>query len=219
MSVRVMTQVWEVDLPDSEKLVLLALADCANDEGGCWPSMKTLTAKCSKSDRTIQAAIKSLVAKGHLSRVEKPGKGCHYSVHPRCVEASELTPEAASPRSGFPPKGTTLTPEGNDVNPRSGFGQTVKNHQEPPKESEAKVSRPEGVSVQLWRDFLKLRNAKRAPLTESALKSILREVEKAGWTLPDALEECVARGWQAFKAEWVPKSPAAQRALEPVVGI
>ena len=99
-----MTAVWDIPLPDSEKIVLLALADCANDEGHCWPSMATLARKCSKSDRTVQAAIKSLVDSGHLTRREVPGKGCNYTVHPR---------------SGF-------TPEGNDRDPRSRFGQTVK---------------------------------------------------------------------------------------------
>lgn len=102
MSVRIMAAVWLVKLPDSEKLVLLALADCANDEGGCWPSMATLADKCSKSDRTVQASIKSLCAAGHLTRNEKPGKGVDYTVHPR----SDCTPEVASP-----PKRTTPTPE------------------------------------------------------------------------------------------------------------
>jgi hypothetical protein len=131
MSVRVMTQVWALDLPDSEKLVLLALADCANDEGGCWPSMKTLADKCSKSDRTVQAAIQSLVSKGHLTREENPGKGCHYYVHPRFPKADAPTPEAASPRKDFAPKQVRATPEAASPDPRSGFGQTVKNHQEP----------------------------------------------------------------------------------------
>lgn len=102
MSIRLMSAVWSVDLPDSEKLVLLALADCANDEGQCWPSMANLARKCSKSDRTIQAAIKELVSKGHLTRKETPGRGCRYIVHPR----SDCTPERSSP-----PKGTTRTPE------------------------------------------------------------------------------------------------------------
>lgn len=104
-----MTAVWSVTLPDSEKIVLLALADCANDEGLCWPSMATLAAKCSKSDRTVQAAIKSLVASGHMSRQEIAGRGCRYIVHP--------TPEAAAPPKPLhpeaisPPKRTALTPE------------------------------------------------------------------------------------------------------------
>ena len=75
MSIRIMTAVWDTTLPDSEKIVLLALADCANDEGWCWPGMETLAAKCSKSDRTVQKAISALCAAGHLTRIERPGRG------------------------------------------------------------------------------------------------------------------------------------------------
>jgi hypothetical protein len=104
-----MTLVWELELPDSEKLVLLALADCANDEGHCWPGMTALKKKCSKSDRTVQIAIKMLCAKGHLTRREVPGKGCNYTVHPIVRFAS--TPEESAPRRICAPKGTTQTPE------------------------------------------------------------------------------------------------------------
>jgi Helix-turn-helix domain/DnaA N-terminal domain len=109
MSIKIMTAVWELTLPDSEKLALLALADCANDEGWCWPSMATLSRKCSKSDRTLQKAIASLVEKGHLSRDERPGKGVLYRIHPR----SDCTPENSSP-----PKPTTNTPEAASDNPK-----------------------------------------------------------------------------------------------------
>ena len=109
MSVRIMSLVWEMELPDSEKIVLLALADCANDEGHCWPGMPSLVKKCCKSDRTIQAAIRTLCAKGHLTRREVVGKGCNYTVHPIVRFASPRTgfaPEAASP-----PKPLAQTPE------------------------------------------------------------------------------------------------------------
>lgn len=95
MSIKLMTAVWEIDLPASDKLVLLALADCANDEGGCWPSMATLVKKCSKGERTVQAAIKSLADAGHITRDERPGKGCFYTVHPRnnCAPAKSAPPQ------------------------------------------------------------------------------------------------------------------------------
>lgn len=105
-----MSLVWELELPDSEKLVLLALADCANDEGHCWPGMATLTKKCSKSDRTVQLAIKMLVTKGHLTRREVPGKGCNYTVHPIVRFAADPRSDNA-PEVTTPPKGTTPTPE------------------------------------------------------------------------------------------------------------
>ena len=64
-------------------------------------------------------------------------------------------------------------------------------------------AKPEGVSSQTWADFLALRKQKRADLSQTALAGIEREAVKAGWSLESALAECVARGWQAFKADWV----------------
>ena len=65
------------------------------------------------------------------------------------------------------------------------------------------VIQPFEVPDQVWNDFLKLRKAKKAPLTQTALDAIEREVKISGWTLEDALTECVSRGWQGFKASWV----------------
>lgn len=63
--------------------------------------------------------------------------------------------------------------------------------------------KPESVNQDVWDDFLAIRKAKRAPLTNTALDAIQREAAKAGWTLNEALSESVARGWQGFKADWV----------------
>src|SRR6478672_7489549 len=99
MSVRMMTLVWELELPDSEKLVLLALADCANDEGGCWPSIATLARKCSKRERTIQTCVRMLCLKGHLTQTQVSGRGCSYVVHPivRFAPRSGCTPANDAP--------------------------------------------------------------------------------------------------------------------------
>lgn len=64
------------------------------------------------------------------------------------------------------------------------------------------------VSAQVVQDFKALRAKKKAPLTITALKIIVFEAEKAGYTLQQALETCCARGWQSFKADWV-KSQAS----------
>lgn len=77
-----MSAVWAIALPDSEKLVMLALADWSDDAGYCWPSVAKLALKCSKSERTIQGALRSLESKGHLTRDQRPGHGCKYTVHP-----------------------------------------------------------------------------------------------------------------------------------------
>jgi len=65
------------------------------------------------------------------------------------------------------------------------------------------VATPSGVSDSVWQEFKSLRKAKKAPITQRAIDAITSEANKAGWTLEKALEECVVRGWQAFKADWV----------------
>lgn len=65
------------------------------------------------------------------------------------------------------------------------------------------VACPDCVDAQVWADFLSIRKAKKAPMTETALRGIEREAKKAGWSLEKAISECVTRGWQSFKADWV----------------
>ena len=71
------------------------------------------------------------------------------------------------------------------------------------KKKATSVAPPEGVSDSVWQEFKTLRKAKKAPITQRAIDAITNEANKAGWTLEKALEECVVRGWQAFKADWV----------------
>lgn len=71
--------------------------------------------------------------------------------------------------------------------------------------------KPDEICDDLWNDFLKVRKAKKAPMTETALKLLISQAKKANWTLEEALQECVARNWQTFKAEWVKHKPPAER--------
>jgi hypothetical protein len=71
------------------------------------------------------------------------------------------------------------------------------------KSSATQIEKPAGVSEQVWDDFIALRKAKRAPLSATALASIAKESEKAAMHIEEALTECVTRGWQSFKADWM----------------
>jgi hypothetical protein len=71
------------------------------------------------------------------------------------------------------------------------------------KNTGANAPTPAGVPDAVWADFLKIRKAKRAPITETALERIRTQAKLAGMTLGDALETCCARGWQGFEASWL----------------
>lgn len=70
MSIKYMSLVWPLPLRPVEKLLLMALADNCNDEGTCWPSIKTLAKKASLDERTTQRKLRLLASKG-LLKIEK----------------------------------------------------------------------------------------------------------------------------------------------------
>ena len=199
-----MTAVWGLKLPDSEKIVLLALADCANDEGVCWPSVASLVKKCSKSDRTIQAAVKALAAAGHLTRDERPGKGVLYTIHP-APEGTAGREDCGAKR--LPPETAARTPEAASDKP----SRTPKPSSEasPPTRTRARWPKtmppPEGVSAEQWAGFIDHRKAKRAPLTPRAYDLLVKKLAKhaAVWPPGWVIDLIVERSWTAFEEAWV----------------
>ncbi|WP_391540632.1 helix-turn-helix domain-containing protein [Lonepinella koalarum] len=74
MSSKLLGHVWDLDLPDSTtKLILLRLADNANDETGeCFPSLAYLQDKCSiKSKTTIRLALTKLQELGFILVIKR----------------------------------------------------------------------------------------------------------------------------------------------------
>ena len=61
-----MNWAWRQALPPTPKLVLLALADAADDAGVCWPSVSTVAAKAGCSPCTVRRVMKHLVAQALL---------------------------------------------------------------------------------------------------------------------------------------------------------
>jgi len=67
MSIAVMTKVWKYSQQkQSALLILLALADFANDDGWCWPSIDTLSNKARCSRRTVQETLRRLEKNGEI---------------------------------------------------------------------------------------------------------------------------------------------------------
>jgi hypothetical protein len=52
-----MNWAWGQNLPPTPKLILMALADAANDSDECWPSVTIVAQKCCVSVRTVQRTL------------------------------------------------------------------------------------------------------------------------------------------------------------------
>lgn len=67
MSIEVMTRVWKHSRhKEGTLLVLLAIADFANDDGVAFPSMKTIAKKARMTIRNAQLAVRRLERGGEL---------------------------------------------------------------------------------------------------------------------------------------------------------
>lgn len=67
MSVHISSAVWKIVMPNAgRKLVAVALADMANDDGSCWPSLRTLASRCNLSEDSIRNHLHALESIGIL---------------------------------------------------------------------------------------------------------------------------------------------------------
>ena len=73
MSIKLMSAAWDIPLENGgDKFVLVSLSDQANDDGVCWPSIKTIAGRCCMSERSVTNHIRNLEKLGLLS-VESGG--------------------------------------------------------------------------------------------------------------------------------------------------
>lgn len=102
-----MSACWPLQgMTSTQKAVLISLADNANDDGVCWPSVSNIALRTCLSERAVQGAIKSLCSTGALQTSDRTGRSTIYKV----------TPEAYSPPQQLHPR-TTCTPEADAGSP------------------------------------------------------------------------------------------------------
>jgi hypothetical protein len=131
MSVRTMAKVWERSRhAGSELLMLLAIADFADDDGKAYPAVTTLADKCRMTSRNANLILASLRRSGELVVRQNEGpKGTNlYQI----VHAP--TPEAGfTPEERFTLKPASPTPEAGFLKPlKPASDEPSVNHQEPP---------------------------------------------------------------------------------------
>ena len=204
MSIKIMTRVWD-NGPDNqgELLVLLALADFADDAGNCWPSLATIAKKARIQERSARRIVRRLEDAGYLQTVVGGGRhGCNqYRVNPDIK-----SPRTESPPDRDAPKTRTLTTQ----NPDPSVPRTVI---EPPIEpSESNNARAildvlcQWASEEAARSFVAYRRKQKGKaLTLTASKrmaSQLEQIAQRGGDVDDALGMAEERGWQSVQADW-----------------
>ena len=145
MSIKVMAKIWETG-PEkqSERFVLLALADFANDQGECWPSMQRLAEKTCMTERGAQKIVRRLEADGWLTIGTGGGRhGCNqYTINPEpCSPFQEVeTPNEVHPERRSPPNVDAETPNKSAENPEHRSPEPSRITKEPSSKKKARMT-------------------------------------------------------------------------------
>lgn len=119
----------------SEKLLLLVLANYADDSMACWPSHKRLAEDTCLSQRTILTLLKGLEERGVLTRQERVRKDGSRSsdIITLHLGGAIISPP---PETGDTPVGKSTTGGGEMVSPLTTF-EPPTNHQEEPDDGKS----------------------------------------------------------------------------------
>ncbi|ARS51522.1 helix-turn-helix domain-containing protein [Kushneria konosiri] len=120
MSMLLMVKAFGINVGNaSRKLVLLKLADNANDKGECWPSYQHIADQCEVSRRTAMNHIEALCAAGLVSKVSRKGpKGNASNTYLLNLDGGEKTAPGGGEKSA--PHGEKTAPDSETVTPPPG---------------------------------------------------------------------------------------------------
>jgi hypothetical protein len=101
------------------KLVLIKLADNANDNGECWPSYQHIADHCECSRSAVREHVEALIEMGLLKKLNRPGvkngKGNASNIYTLNLDKRvprKSTPPVPQEKTGMPPGSTPPMPAG-----------------------------------------------------------------------------------------------------------
>lgn len=202
----------------AQKAVLISLADNANDQGVCWPSIATIAKRICASERAVQNAIKWLETAGIVLANRNNGRHTSYTITP----AGYSPPQDIHPRTKCTGASDAPTPAADAGDPRTACTtpphQMPSNRKEPSEEPSLNrqparraprvalhaelqaMELPEWLAFDVWDMWCEHREAKAkdAPWSRPAAIVSLRKLEKlraSGQDPRSCVEEAVLRGW------------------------
>ena len=205
MSMRLMVQAMNCEVGNpARKLVLLKLADNANDDGICFPSYQYIADKCEMTRRSAISHIEYLIKMGLVSKKERKNKDGSIS------NLYFLHLEQGSENFALGGENISLGSENfalggsENISPRTSHSlEPVNEPNKTTQKSESEMLLEQfGITGQLAKDFIAHRKAKKGVINQTQLNRLQKQADKAGISICEAVEICIERNWQGFNASW-----------------
>ena len=221
MSVRTLSRVWDDSQHSgTELLMLLAIADFADDDGRAYPSVAKLAKKCRTTPRHANRLLAALRDSGELEIRLNAGEfgQNRYRILFSAIDKAKPTPDASvtPDRRVTPDESVTLTeasatPDGEVPKPlTSTSAKPSLNRQEPSSKARrvrtasTKASDfmlPDWIPVSTWADFVAMRKSIRKAMTPAAMRlqvGVLEKLRSEGHEPRAVLEQSIAASWQGL---------------------
>lgn len=227
MSVSAINWAFEQDIKESGyKLVLLALADYANDDNVSYPSLTTLQKKCSSARSTISRGLKFLIEESYISKVdlsEYAGKkynksqNCYklnidgssktelvakrYQYQNATISSSKTIPELVAKRS--PNHHTTINkPSIKKINKKKdsvlGLNEEQKVIKLKSKDYNWKLDL-DSTLHDAFQDYLEMRKENKHKLTSRAIQLLVKKINSFDLSLRlEIIENATVSNWRSF---------------------
>lgn len=153
------------------------------------------------SNKAVISACESLVEREILERKSGDRNTGIYSIK----TYKTTTSEKSSLVKNFPAtseKSSPVTSEKSSHTINNIKNNIQNTNKKNTKKSDLDLLADFGITGQLADDFIVLRKAKKAPITETALKGYQSEADKAGISICEAVAIAIKRNWQGFNADW-----------------
>lgn len=205
MSMRLMVQAMNCKVGNpARKLVLLKLADNANDDGICFPSYQYIADKCEMTRRSAISHIECLIKMGLVSKKERKNKDGSIS------NLYFLHLEQGSENFALGGENISLGSENFALGGSENISPITSHSLEPVNEPKKTTQKSEseillerfGITGQLAKDFIAHRKTKRGAISETQLSRLQKQADKAGISICEVVEICIERNWQGFNASW-----------------
>ena len=205
MSMRLMVQAMNCKVGNpARKLVLLKLADNANDDGICFPSYQYIADKCEMTRRSAISHIECLIKMGLVSKKERKNKdGSISNLYFLHLEQGSENFALGSENISLGSENFALGGSEN-ISPRTSHSlEPVNEPKKTTQKSEAEMLLEQfGITGQLAKDFIAHRKAKKGVINQTQLNRLQKQADKAGISICEAVEICIERNWQGFNASW-----------------
>ncbi|HHF6858919.1 TPA: helix-turn-helix domain-containing protein, partial [Haemophilus influenzae] len=188
----------------ARKLVLLKLADNANDDGICFPSYQYIADKCEMTRRSAINHIEYLIKMGLVSKKERKNKdGSISNLYFLHLEQGSENFALGSENISLGSENFALGGSEN-ISPRTSHSlEPVNEPKKTTQKSESEMLLEQfGITGQLAKDFIAHRKAKKGIINQTQLNRLQKQADKAGISICEAVEICIERNWQGFNASW-----------------